>query len=218
MTYLLIGGIIAGILQIVGYLYYLNDDKIEPNPITWLMFAYGTAILTLLEWDAKATLPELILPTVCAILAIVVAYKCWIKSKIKNGNYWPKEWWPEDKGERYSFLLDIFITIAYIIVWLFASYALLTFEQKEFAVLIFLFLSNLSTFPSFYPIIMSTYYNPEHEYWVPWFIWGLAYIQLGFITYFTHGSFWHPLMFYPVSNAVMHIAVGVLSLNPKRLI
>ena len=44
-------GLLAGLLQLVGYLLYVRDEEIEPNPVTWLMFAYGTMLLTVLEWD-----------------------------------------------------------------------------------------------------------------------------------------------------------------------
>ena len=59
-------GLLAGALQLIGYLLYLRDEEIEPNPVTWLMFAYGTILLTLLEWDRQASGAELALPAVCS--------------------------------------------------------------------------------------------------------------------------------------------------------
>jgi hypothetical protein len=209
---LLVLGVIAGVLQVIGYWLYITDDHIEPNPVTWFMFAYGTALLTLLEWDTDATIPELILPAVCSVLAVYVSYQCWKKARlITPSMWWPRDWWPDDIVERWSFISDIIITVAYVFAWWLAAYAFISTEHKELAVFLFLFLSNLSTFPSFYPIIKSTYLAPEKEAALPWFTWAAAYALLGVITYATQGNFWNILMFYPVSNAVLHGVVGILA-------
>lgn len=51
-------GIVAAALQAAGYLVYgsrvLRRD-ILPNPTSWLMFAYGTTLLFILEWDRDAS-------------------------------------------------------------------------------------------------------------------------------------------------------------------
>ncbi len=213
ISVLLLLGIIAGILQVIGYIIYILHEDIDPNPVTWFMFAYGTAILTILEWDAHATVPELILPVVCAVLAIVVSFRCWLKArKINPHKWWPEDWWPDNTWERWSFISDIFITIAYVSVWALVAWAIIPTEYLYEAVLLFLFLSNLSTFPSFYPILRSTYLNPHKEHWSPWAVWAIAYGILGIVTFITHGSLFHPLMFYPVSNFLMHGLVAYISI------
>ncbi len=210
-------GVVAGLLQLLGYYYYLTDEHIDPNPVTWFMFAYGTLVLAVLEWDIDATFAELILPTVCGVLAIVVSFKCWQKARVLNPNkWWPEDWWPEDFWDRFSFSSDILITISYVLVWVLATFAVLTTTEQYWAVLAFLFLSNLSTFPAFYPILHSTWTNPEREHWIPWIIWAVAYAILGFVTYKVHGELWHALMFYPASNAVLHALVGILALRKER--
>jgi hypothetical protein len=214
MSILLIGGIIAGLLQLLGYVLYIRNEDIDPEPVTWFMFAYGTLILAVLEWDADATFAELILPAVCGTLAVYVSYRCWKRArKFDPTKWWPEDWWPEDFSDRLSFVGDIAITAAYIGAWLLAGAAFLTTENREVAVLAFLFLSNLSTFPSFYPLLNSTWKNPEKEYWVPWIIWALAYTVLAAVTWSTHNAFMHALMFYPASNAFMHALVGILSMR-----
>ena len=205
-------GILAGVLQLIGYILYIGDENIDPNPVTWFMFAYGTGLLTVMEWDKDATFAELILPLVCSILAIYVSVRCWLKArKIDPHRWWPEDWWPEDKGEQWSFISDIVLTIAYIGAWALATFALITTESKEWAVFAFLFLSNLSTFPAFYPILRTTYENPEREAALPWMVWSAAYVVLGFVTYAAQGEFWHILMFYPASNAVLHALVGIVA-------
>lgn len=207
-------GVLAGILQITGYILYLKDDDIDPNPVTWFMFAYGTGILALLEWDSTATWPELFLPIACAFFSIVVSFRCWKRSRAKDpSRWWPEDWWPEDKTEQLSFLSDILITIAYITAWLLAGWSILNQENREFAVLIFLFLSNLSTFPSFYPLLRETYISPQKENWLPWAVWTLAYFMLAIVTYSIHNTVFHPLMFYPLSNVILH---GLTSLVAMR--
>jgi hypothetical protein len=210
--HILLIGIIAGLLQLLGYAFYILNDDIDPNPITWFMFAYGTGLLTILEWDKDATLPELILPTICSILAIYVSYRCWKTArKIDPMRWWPRDWWPDDVWERWSFISDIFITCAYIAAWGLTISTLISSESKELAVFMFLFLSNLSTFPSFYPILKTTYENPEREAALPWFIWTLAYAALGIVTYIAQGEFWTILMFYPLSNVLLHGLVAVFA-------
>lgn len=211
---LLLLGIVSGLLQLLGYVLYLNDDSIEPNPVSWFMFAYGTALLTVMEWDKNATFAELILPTVCSVLGIYVSFRCWQKSrKLNPKEWWPRDWWPEDLLEKWSFISDIIITIGYVGAWLLATYALITEEYRVMAVFAFLFLSNLSTIPSFYPILRSTYLYPHKESYAPWLIWAAAYAILGLVTYFTHGELVHILMMYPVISAVMHALVGLLALR-----
>jgi len=217
MSLLLMGGIIAGLLQLLGYIFYIRNEDIDPEPVTWFMFAYGTLILAVLEWDANATFAELILPTVCGTLAIYVAYRCWKKARKSNPTkWWPEDWWPEDFYDRLSLISDLLITLLYIAAWILAGMAFLDQDTREVAVLAFLFLSNLSTFPSFYPILHSTWKNPKREHWLPWLIWAVAYAVLAAVTYATHESFWHPLMFYPVSNVVMHTLVSVLALRKTK--
>lgn len=209
---ILLLGVIAGLLQLIGYILYIYNEDIDPNPVTWFMFAYGTGLLTILEWDKEATVPELILPIICSVLAIYVSYRCWRKARsIDPSRWWPEDWWPEDIWERWSFVSDILITISYIGAWILAASTLISGESKEVAVFMFLFLSNLSTFPSFYPILKTTYEKPEREAALPWFVWTLAYAVLGFVTYAAQGDFWHILMFYPLSNVFLHGLVAVLA-------
>jgi hypothetical protein len=211
---ILLLGIIAGLLQLIGYIVYILHEDIDPNPVTWFMFAYGTAILTLLEWDSHATGPELILPIVCAVFAIVVSYRCWKTARKKDSTrWWPEDWWPQDKFDRLSFISDMLITVGYIGIWVMIVFGNLTAEGKEMYVLLFLFMSNLSTFRAFYPILRTTYQNHYREAAAPWFIWAVAYFTLAVVTYMTHGEFWHALMFYPVSNAILHALVGIFSLK-----
>lgn len=218
MDVLLFLGVMAGLLQLAGYLVYISDEHIDPNPVTWFMFAYGTAILTVLEWDSAAHIPELILPTVCAFFAIFVSGRCWIRARrVDPKKWWPEDWWPEDKIEQLSFISDGLITVGYIGIWILVAYGAVSAETKTTGVFLFLLLSNISTFPAFYPIINQTYKNPEREKKLPWIIWTLAYLVLAYVTYKIHNEFWNILMLYPISSALLHAltAVAVAAGNYK---
>ncbi|MEM9336303.1 MAG: hypothetical protein AAGA35_00405 [Patescibacteria group bacterium] len=216
-------GTIAGLVLFAGYVIYIwldvVYDMIDPNPTTWFMFAYGTLILTVLEWDGEATLSLLILPTLCSLGGVIVALRLWYKAFKKDPTqWWPADWWPEDPWERWSFIGDIVITVAYIGVWIFAYSALVDEASREWWVLVFLFLSNLSTFPQFYPLISTTWKDPETEHWLPWTVWTISYALLIVATLdATNGVWWHALMFYPASNVLMHGIVALIALrrNPQ---
>lgn len=217
VSVLLLLGICAGILQVIGYIIYILHDDIDPNPVTWFMFAYGTAILTILEWDMDATIPELILPATCSVFAIYVSLRCWVHARRRDpSKWWPEDWWPSDRIQQASFISDILITIGYVSIWAFVAFGTLTPETKLLAVFWFLLLSNLSTFPAFYPIIHETYKYPEKENYLPWFVWSAAYGLLGLVTYLSHYELLSLLMLYPVSNAILHAVVGIVALRKKR--
>jgi hypothetical protein len=213
-------GMIAGLLQLLGYILYLSIKKIDPNPMTWLMFSYGTVILTVLEWDKDATFAELILPSICSVLGLAVFFKCWLQARRKsvtegNARWWPKDLHPNDSFEKISFGSDLFITVGYITSWMLAATSLVATETREAAVVLFLVLSNLSVIIEFLPITKSTYKNPEKEHALPWIVWAAAYAVLGYVTWSTHGL-WTSLMLYPALNAVTHLLVGVLALDRNK--
>ncbi len=196
--------IVAGDLQIVGYTVYIAKslkENLEPNPSTWLMFAYGTAILSILEFDRGANWAILFLPTSCAILAIVVALICWKKGKLR---------WPENKHDQFSFLADVFLTICYIGAWCLYKMEYVSAGGREKSALIFLVCSNLTTLTSFYPLLRETREDPRHENALPWTIWMCAYLTLGVATYLEYGLR-SELMIYPVLNALLHGLVAWLS-------
>jgi hypothetical protein len=209
-------GILAAAIQVIAYVLYIRDDQIDPNPTTWFMFAYGTGLLALMEWDTNASMEELMLPTICALCSIYVSLRCWVRArKADPTRLWPKGWWPDDYWERVSFILDIIITVTYGAAYVLAESSILTKEQQYWAILISLFLSNISTFIQFYPLIHETYLHPERENWKPWFIWALAYGTLAVVTYMKQGAIWHHLMFYPLSSCFLHLLMAYMA-HPCR--
>src|SRR3989344_1751388 len=107
MTILAIG-ILASLLQVAGYAFYSSKmlkRDIRPNAASWLMFAYGTTLLAILEWDRGASFALLVLPVLCAISSTLVAMYALRHTA---------SWWPQHPLERFSIFLDITLTIIYV--------------------------------------------------------------------------------------------------------
>jgi hypothetical protein len=224
-------GIIAGILQFIGYVFYIRmtlRNEVEPNPVTWLMFAYGVTILAILEFDAGATLSVLILPITCAILAVYVAYLCWHRGTIG---------WPEDPEDRIAFVADLTLTFAYIGAWLMLWDGSLATKNRELLTLLFLLASNGTTITAFIPLLRGARSHPHRERPFAWILWTCAYIVLAIATYLEHGVRQSTtllvdtagyqaligidltlisLMVYPVLNATLHGVVAFLSRPTRR--
>lgn len=209
--------LLAGLLHLTGYVCYIRNDDIEPNPITWLMFAYGTLLLTVLEWDSDATPSELVLPTVCSGMAMLVAARCWQRARRADPTrFWPKAWWPSDWRDRLAFQIDLLLTALYVGAALLLYADWIDDRHKEFAVLVFLLAANFTTLTAFFPLIRNVVDNPGDERATPWAIWTCAYSLLGLTTYLSQGVIWTELMVYPALNAVLHGTVAVLSRESRR--
>ena len=208
-------GIIAAILQVLGYLYYfkfIRSGHIDPNPVTWFMLAYGTALLTVLEWDAEASWAVLALPAACSICTLGVAFWCWQKAReLDNTRWWPKDWWPEDRNDQLSFISDVVITIGYVGCWYLAFSVMLSDEWKLLFVLGFLWLANISTIPAMIPLLRETRTHPQKEHSTPWVVWTWAYVFLTATTLLDEHeslSVFAALLAYPVINVVLHALVA----------
>lgn len=196
-------GIAAGALQALGYLLYIRQSlkhEIEPNAATWLMFAYGTALLGVLEFSQDAEGSLLYLPMVCATGSIVVASICWQRGKL----HWPKQW-----QDQFAFACDLVITACYVGAWALATFDGLGEEDRRYANLAFLVCSNLTTLTSFSPLVRGA---EKHESPLPWVVWVFAYSMLGLATYQKHGM-WSELMIYPILNMALHMRVAWLAQN-----
>lgn len=190
-------GVFAALLQIAGYAFYgskvLKRD-IQPNPTSWLMFAYGTTLVSVLEWDRGASLALLALPIACAISSIVVA----IYALRKTGR-----WLPTHTLDRFSFSLDMMLTIVYVSTWLLLVNGVIFEKQKDVADLIILICWNAGVFTAFFPLLRQVYVHPQSEHAQPWLVWTIAYGMLCLVTLMEVGVF-SELMLYPFINFVIH--------------
>jgi hypothetical protein len=195
--------LIAGACQLAAYLVYIRyflGGAIRPNPISWIMFAYGTSLMLFLEWRVGASWEVLLLPAVCAVMSIVVALMCFSKGPAA----------PADTVERWAFGADIGLTFGYIaMVGRVGSSAIFNAA--------FVVASNATTITAFIPILLSTARNPEHEKAAPWVLWTFAYGLLGITTWLSSGLSEPTLLIYPIASVVLHGAIATLALlAPKR--
>jgi len=204
-------GILSGALIVGGYILYIKMSlrkEIEPNPTTWLMFTYGTSLLTILEWDRGATIWVLLNPIVCASASIVVACICWRKGTIK---------FPDNKVDRVALVSDLTLTALYLFSWTILFLGVIGEEVRAICALIFLIGSNAINVTSFTPILRGTYQEPSSENWQPWVIWTLSYVAMLLATHIdiTRGDGSYDLLLYPASCIFLHGAVAVFSLRRK---
>jgi len=207
-------GIVAAALQAAGYLVYgsrvLRRD-ILPNPTSWLMFAYGTTLLFILEWDRDASFALLALPAVCAVMSIGVAVYC-----LKHSE---RHWWPAHPVERFSFFFDILLTITYLTVWFLLFQGIINEEFKDFSDVFVLACWNIGVFTAFFPLLRQVYRHPLTEHALPWIIWAVAYVILAYVTIAEQGGI-DELFLYPLINIAVHgfiaIRIGFWQWNHSR--
>lgn len=189
-------GIAAGILQLCGYLLYIRNFRkkaILPNAASFLMFAYGTAFIFVLEFQSSASWPMLILPGACAVMSVVIAIMCLKKGATE----------PIDRVEGVTFALDVGLTIGY-------AYGLFLFGANPVFALGFLLAGNVTTLTAFFPLVRSTYAWPKRELPGPWVVWTFAYASLTAATIADGGLSNPALLVYPVVNLLLHgLLVGL---------
>ena len=192
-------GVLAAIFQISGYLLYIRNFRrrsIRPNAASYLMFAYGTSLVAFLAWENGARWQELLLLIACSMMSVIVALMCLRKNATE----------PVDRFEAIIFSADLWLTI---------GYATLVFSQIEKAAYVtaFLVLGNVTTLTSFLPILRSTWRDPRREQPFPWIMWSIAYLLLTAATLETTGLSQPVLLFYPLANVALHIAMALFSLR-----
>lgn len=203
----LVLGVLAGALQAAGYTLYLRyalRAETTPNPTSWLMFAYGTALVLLLEGTVGGPWPVLLLPAICAVSSIAVAALSFRQgATLRN----------LDRADLIAFGLDVSLTVAYLTAW--SAQAGGFVDPASFGLVNGLLLAGAAgtSITSFAPILRSTYHAPEHERPWPWVVWSMAYGALGLATLLSNAPV--TLLIYPGINLVLHALVAVLSVRRR---
>lgn len=196
MTALHIAAIASGGVHFLAYLAYaiaLLRGRIEGNPLTWLMFAYGTSLMAFLEYRAAAPWTELVLPTTCAISSVIIAIMT-----VKPG-----AWRGLGPIDFIAFATDVVLTIAYVGTWLATHSGYLRADAMTAWLGVFLIAANASTAVQFIPILRSTWAAPENEQVAPWLLWTSAYaILLGVTLIETPDNV--ALIVYPLTGVTLH--------------
>ena len=201
--------VLSGCAQAAAYAYYVRLAILGatwPNPLSWLMFAYGTVLVVLIETQSGASWRELVLPVVCAACSIVIAVIAWRKSGAGDA-LTTIDW--------VVFLADIALTVSYIVAWTLARNGMLDDSQYMNANVALLIGVNATTFTSFVPLFKSTLRNPKTEHPGPWIVWSLAYFLLLVTTALNANGAWSGLLIYPAINFILHSDVAAL-VFPER--
>lgn len=202
-------GVLSGVLQALGYVLYargLYRHERDPNPTSWLMWAYGTTLVAVLEWDRNATWIELALPVVCSVSSVGIALLCWWKGTMR---------WPEHHADRAAFGADVLMTVGYLGAWFLLSYGMLSVEGRAVTSLGFLLLANATIITSFIPQMREYAEDPKNQSVLPWAVWTSAYAVLALATYLNSG-FMSELMLYPTLCVAVHAYTTRLLVRPRR--
>lgn len=204
--------VFAGCMHGAAYVYYLRlavRGRTWPNPVSWLMFAYGTALILLIESRAGASWRELLLPLVCATSSIFIAVAAWRKSGTATSL---------TAFDRWAFRADLALTFAYLAVWYAMLSAFIAPEYRFAANIVFLIGVNATTLTSFLPLLLSARRDPSTEHPGPWVMWSLAYLLLIVVTALDAAS---PesllLLIYPAVNFILHTCVAALVLPVSKV-
>jgi hypothetical protein len=205
--------ILAGVLQAVGYAIYIWQalrSQLVPNATSWLMFAYGTLLLTVLEFDLDAHWQVLVLPTVCSFCAVIVSIIC----RLKQGRWGL----PEEAVDWVAFGTDLGLTATYVSGMLAARYGLADAASATPLAVAVLVATNASTVVAFMPILRSVWQDPGSEHWLPWIVWSAAYATLLLVTFLTAAGSSPSLFIYPVICLLTHGLVALLALRGGKRI
>ncbi len=207
--------VLSGVIQALGYVaygWYVARRKIEPNPTSWLMWAYGTALVAVLEYvqikqNPEASYALLVLPVVCASCSLALALLCWARGKLS---------WPKHPMDIFALILDVILTIGFVVAQVMYTYGVLTEAQRDVVAVVSLITVNLTSLTSFTPMVRELLEEPESERTSPWVFWALAYAVLSGLTWLEVGNWQSPLMMYPVLNTGIHTAVALLVFFGRR--
>jgi len=196
-------GIASGVVQALAYLVYLRQvvaEDCRPNGMTWLMWSYGTALLLYVEIDQGAPFAALVLPTVCLLCSIAVASCAFARSA----------YIPPERQDWAVLSLDLGVSAGYVA-------SSVVGDPAEFGLdtgLMFVLLTGLTTFTSSWPIMRTTYLDPQHERPLAWFVWALAYGLLA-LAVMLENMAW-PYLAYPLIALLVHLAIGFSAVSGAR--
>lgn len=193
----------AAMIQAVAYVVYLVGAfrrSIQPNPTSWLMWAYGTGLVVVLEADQSIDPLLRLLPTVCALSSVAVALLC-----LHRG----ARLWPRKELDRYVLLTDLMLTAVYVVVTVAAWRGSLPEAGAWGWKSGLLVAAGASTALSYLPTVAAVLQDPRVEDWRPWGIWTLAYALLLAATVAAEGTSVQALQFhvYPAVCLLLSAAV-----------
>lgn len=185
-------GIVAGLLQFLGYFLYVRSVRksgITPNASSWAIWAFG-GLLNLFSYNqlVGGDLVKEILPFVCSLSAIFSFLLFW-----KEGYMcWPDKW------NWLILTVDCLITVYWAIT------------GSDEANLLY----QVGTVISFFPIYRGIWNGTEKEESLPWIVWTIAYGLLC-LTVFMRWEKWQDVV-YPGVCLIVHFITAVLAHKTKN--
>jgi amino acid transporter len=171
------------------------------------MFAYGTALLVLLEAMHGASWEILLLPVICGALAVLEG--------VLYGNRWRAE--PIDRLAVIAFAVDAALSVVYVMAWIGSRVGGVSVETDRTLTAVFLLCVNATTFTSFFPLLRSTHRDPSRERMWPWIVWAFAYALLLLVTLLDDRGARPSLLVYPALNLALHAGMAVLATRGKPI-
>lgn len=193
-------GIAAGVLQGCAYIVYILQmvrAECRPNGMSWVMWAYGTAVLLVIEVRLGAPLSVLVLPAICLACSITIAVHA----------YWRGVALAPTRLDWGVLGLDVMLTVAYVALVLKEAHP----AETAALGLVFVALTGATSLTSTWPILCSTWREPSHERPLAWFIWSAAYGMLA-LAVMLEGLSWHYLV-YPTLCQALHVVIGVFAME-----
>ncbi len=201
MTAAMVFGFGAGVLMAAGGAVYARQYLLgltQPNGASWLMWAFGSALMLLAEADLGV--PRVVLGplAVAAIGAMaILARRTFLTGK------------PLIQGQDYLVLAFNFGIAAWTLLLLAGPVGALGFDEG--AELLFVALSATAAVTAAWPTLGSVCLGAGRELPHAWFIWSAAYGLLA-LTVMAEGLGWHYLI-YPLVAQASHLLIGLFALG-----
>jgi hypothetical protein len=189
-TLIFLVGILAGLLQVTGYvLYYvpLYKGTTRPNISGWALWSFGTLVGLLSYKGMTHDWAKIILPILCNLSCLFIFIYA-----LRKGNYKPFDEREKRVGKIY---------------FLAAVAALFTPTYGNL-------IQQFGTLVSFWPYIKSVRNGTAIEKPLPWFVWAAAYSTLLVVCLLKFNG-WQELV-YPINCLVLHGTIGILALQKSH--
>lgn len=200
--------LLSGAFQILGharYLRHVGRGEVTPNAATWVMYAYGSAAIALLELGAGATRQELVLPAICALVSTAIAMGA---ARQSFGRL------QLDQLDRTVFAVDLLLTTSYVLLLGGHELHLVSTNTLNRMDIVVLTALNLTDVTSSIPIVRTTLRDPATERPGPWLAWGISYALLFLLTALQSSV--SILLLFPAMSGGVCVVIGALSVRRQR--
>jgi len=190
-------GILIGVIHLLGYWIYYREshaekDAIKPEPMSWMLWTFGSLVNLFSYSILSGDLVKDILPFVCSVACILIFIDQW-KARGRRLEKVTKEG-----------LSMLSLDVISLVVGCLTMSALVTNISCQ-----------VGTVATYVPIIMSTDKEPTREKPLPWILWSLAY-GLDVILVIARWEQWGDVV-YPATCFVLTVIVAVITTRKRTL-